>query len=210
MEEDREVAVGARGVHAGARDGAEDVDAREDAASGDAQDGAGRGESDAGEGLPGLDGSVSMGVDIVEVARIRAILKRSPAFARRAFSEDERAYCEASASPEYHYATRFAAKEAVVKALGTGFSGIGLRDVEVAMNSRGKPIVRLHGRAAEVARELGVTELPLSLSHTHTDAVACALALTADARVEAERAVDPAKELTRRFKEARAWLDELP
>lgn len=151
-----------------------------------------------------------MGVDIVEVARIRAILKRSPAFARRAFSEDERAYCEASASPEYHYATRFAAKEAVLKALGCGFSGVGLRDVEVVMSSRGKPVVRLHGRAAEMACELGVTELPLSLSHTHTDAVACALALTADARAEAERAVDPARELTRRFKEARTWLDELP
>lgn len=60
-----------------------------------------------------LPESVSMGVDIVEVARMRAIMKRSPAFIERSFSCEERAYCDATASPEFHYATRFAAKEAV-------------------------------------------------------------------------------------------------
>ena len=98
----------------------------------------------------------------------------------------------------------------MLKALGTGFSGVGMRDVEVALNAKGNPIVRLHGRAAEVARELGVEEIPLSLSYTHTDAVACALALTPEARRDAVERVDPAKELTRQFKEARSWLDELP
>ncbi len=161
-------------------------------------------------GQEGLPDSVSMGIDVVEIARMRAILKRSPAFARRAFSADEQAYCNATTIPEAHYATRFAAKEAVLKALGTGFSGVGMRDVEVVLNAKGKPMVKLHGRAAEVARELGVEEIPLSLSYTHTDAVACALALTPEARRDAVELVDPAKELTRQFKEARSWLDELP
>ena len=87
-----------------------------------------------------LSDSVSLGVDIVEIDRMRAILKRSPAFARRAFSSEEQAYCNATAAPEFHYATRFAAKEAVLKALGTGFSqGIGMKDVEVALDAKGKP-----------------------------------------------------------------------
>ncbi len=154
--------------------------------------------------------SISMGVDIVEIERIRAILKRSPAFARRAFSADEQAYCNAATTPEYHYATRFAAKEAVVKALGTGFSsGITPRDIEVVLNVKGKPHVRLRGRAAEVARQAHITELPLSLSYTHTEAVACALALRAEDAAESKQ-VDPTEELTRQFKEVRSLLDDLP
>ena len=159
-----------------------------------------------------LPESVSMGVDIVEVARIRAIMKRSPAFVERSFSCEERAYCDATAQPEYHYATRFAAKEAVLKALGTGFSrGIKASDVEVVLNSKGKPSVRLKGRAILVAKEQGIEEIPLSLSYTHTEAVACALALTADDRERAEtKRLNPAQDLSRRFKEARSLLDEIP
>ncbi len=159
-----------------------------------------------------LPESVSMGVDIVEVERIRAILGRSPAFAKRAFSEQERAYCDSTATPEFHYATRFAAKEAVLKALGTGFSrGIKAADVEVALNAKGKPSVRLHGRAAQVAAEMGVEEIPLSLSYTHNEAVACAIALTANSRITAEeKKPNPAQDLSRQFKEARSLLDELP
>lgn len=155
--------------------------------------------------------SVSMGVDIVEIERVRAILNRSPAFARRAFSEDEQAYCNAATSPEYHYATRFAAKEAVLKALGTGFSGgIKPRDVEVVLNAKGKPRVRLTGKAAAVAKEAHISELPLSLSYTHTEAVACALALRDTANPSHEDHLDPTEELTRQFKEMRSLLDELP
>lgn len=158
-----------------------------------------------------LGDSVSMGVDIVEIERMRTILKRTPSFARRCFSEEEQKYCNATASPEFHYATRFAAKEAVLKALGTGFSkGIGVRDVEVVLNSKGKPRVRLHRRAAEVAAELGIEEIPLSLSYTHIEAVACALALTSDSRAAVQKRIDPTEELTRKFKEARTLLDELP
>lgn len=166
--------------------------------------------------IDGVDGvfandQVGLGVDIVEIARMRKILDRTPSFAAKVFSEAERAYCDDKATPETHYATRFAAKEAVVKALGTGFSeGIGVRDVEVRRTSKGRPYVVLTGRAREVARERGVREIPISLSYTHTEAVACAMAITDDAVAAAKKRVDPMEELTRQFKDARAMLDELP
>ena len=158
----------------------------------------------------GLEGQVGLGVDIVEIARVRRILERTPSFRARVFSEGERAYCDATANPEVHYATRFAAKEAVVKALGTGFSrGIGVRDIEVRRNAKGRPYVVLQGRAKEIAAEQGVRELPLSLSFTHTDAVACAMAITEDSLRAAEKRVDPMEELAKQFKEARTMLDDM-
>lgn len=157
-----------------------------------------------------LPDSVSMGVDIVEISRMKKILERTPSFTRRIFSENERAYCNKTSSPVFHYATRFAAKEAVLKALGTGFSqGIGPRDIEVVLNTKGKPHVKLYRKAAEVAFAQGVTELPISLSYTHSEAVACALALTADSDLRTQKKVNPAEELTRQFKEARQMLDEI-
>ena len=154
---------------------------------------------------------VGLGVDIVEIARMRKIIDRSPAFVEKVYSAAERAYCDSHAHPEVHYATRFAAKEAVLKALGTGFSeGIGWLDVEVRRTSKGRPYVVLTGRAREVAREQGVREIPLSLSYTHTDAVACAMAITEESVAATERRRDPMEELTRQFKDARALLDDLP
>ncbi|MBX9034930.1 holo-ACP synthase [Gordonibacter massiliensis (ex Traore et al. 2017)] len=157
-----------------------------------------------------LEGQVGLGVDIVEIARMKAILARTPSFATRVFSDEERAYCEGTASPEVHFATRFAAKEAVVKALGTGFSrGIGVRDIEVRRNAKGRPYVVLSGRAKEIAHEQGVRELPISLSFTHAEAVACAMAITEDSLRAAEKRVDPMEELSKQFKEARSMLDEI-
>ena len=158
----------------------------------------------------GIDGAVGLGVDIVDIARMKRILERTPSFARKVYSDEERAYCLNKATPEVHFATRFAAKEAVVKALGTGFSGgIGVRDIEVRRTSKGRPYVVLSGRAKEVARELGVRELPISLSYTHTEAVACAMAITEASVRAAEERVNPMEELARQFKEARGMLDEL-
>ena len=155
--------------------------------------------------------SVGLGVDIVEIERMARIIKRSPAFTEKVYSAAERAYCDGHAHPEVHYATRFAAKEAVLKALGTGFSeGIGWLDVEVRRTSKGRPYVVLTGRAREVAREMGVREIPISLSYTHTDAVACAMAITDESVAAQKRRRDPMEELTRQFKEARSFLDELP
>ena len=146
----------------------------------------------------GVEGAVGLGVDIVEIARMRRILERTPSFREKVFSEEERSYCESTANPEVHYATRFAAKEAVLKALGTGFSrGIANHDVEVRRNAKGRPFVVLHGRAKEVADERGVRELPLSLSYTHTDAVACALAITEESVRAQEERVNPMEELAK-------------
>ena len=157
------------------------------------------------------DDRVGLGVDIVEIERMRRIIARTPSFVEKTFSEAERAYCDAKAAPEVHYATRFAAKEAVLKALGTGFAeGIWVRDVEVRRTSKGRPYVVLSGRAREIARERGVREIPLSLSYTHSEAVACAMAITEGAVDAAKKRVDPMEELAQQFKEARAMLDELP
>ena len=162
------------------------------------------------EGRAFAEGSVGLGVDIVEIERMKALLERRPRFAEQVFSPEERAYCDGTASPATHYATRFAAKEAVVKALGTGFSeGIWVRDIEVERDKNGRPSVKLSGRALEVAEEQGVRDLSLSLSYTHTDAVACAMAVTAAAIRATEKRKDPMEELTRQFKETRKMLDEL-
>ena len=158
-----------------------------------------------------LGGSVGLGVDIVEIDRMARVLERTPRFRERVYSEDERAYCDKMARPAVHYATRFAAKEAVLKALGTGFSeGIAPSDVEVQRTSMGRPVAVLHRKAAEVAKELGVKEIPISLSYTHNEAVACAMAITFDSVKVAEQRVNPMDELAKQFKDARAMLDELP
>ncbi len=155
-------------------------------------------------------GAVGLGVDIVEVERMEQVLTRSPTFAERVFSPDERAYCDGTAVPAVHYALRFAAKEAVVKALGCGFShGIGVRDIEVKRASGGKPTLVLSGRAKEIADEQGVREMPLSLSYTHVEAVAIAIAVTDDSVRATEERVDPKEELARKFKETRGILDDL-
>lgn len=165
---------------------------------------------------PGAESSfegdkVGLGVDIVEIARMRDILARTASFAEKNFSQAEREYCDSKAAPEVHYATRFAAKEAVLKALGTGFSdGIWTRDVEVRRTSKGRPYAVLTGRAREVAREKGVREIPISLSFTHDEAVACAMAITEDAANAAKKRVDPMEDLAKQFKDARVMLDDLP
>ena len=154
--------------------------------------------------------SVGLGVDLVEVDRMERILARTPSFKAKVFSEGERVYCDRQKRPAMHYAARFAAKEAVVKALGCGFTdGVSVRDVEVRRSPAGRPEAVLSGRAQEVAQEQGVTEIPLSLSHTRTDAIACAMALNADAAKKQVAKVSAADELARRFKETRSLLDEI-
>lgn len=146
----------------------------------------------------------------MEIDRIRRILARTPRFALRVFTEGEAAYCTERADPAIHFAARFAAKEAAVKALGMGFSeGIGFKDVEVVRDSKGRPSLLLHGRAAEKAAQMGVIDMPLSMSHTENDAVACAIAITKDSAAVAKKRMDPAAELAKQFKETRSMLDDL-
>ena len=151
-----------------------------------------------------------IGNDIIEIARVERALKRTPRMAQRLFTDEERAYCERTARPAQHYAGRFAAREAVLKALGTGFSqGIGLKDVSVTRDESGRPQVLLAGRAAEVAAEQGVLEIALSLSFTRDTPVANAVAMTEAARPHRDEARDPDRELAASFKEARSVIDEL-
>ena len=151
-----------------------------------------------------------IGVDMLEIARMEKALARRPSFATRVFTPVERKYCERMARPAQHYAARFAAREAVLKALGTGFSeGIGFKDVSVTNDEWGKPIAVLSGRAAEVAAERGVQEVALSLSHTRDVAVANAVLVTEDVRPKVEERQDPAQELLASFKAARTVIDEL-
>ncbi len=152
-----------------------------------------------------------VGVDIVDVKRMEKTLERTPAFAKRIFTDSERRYCEHKARPAEHYAARFAAREAVLKALGTGFSGgVGLRDVSVVRSESGKPIVHLEGKVKEIADKQGVIEIALSLSTTREVAVANAVAVTEQVKPHIEEhQEDTAALLAKSFKNACSVLDEL-
>lgn len=149
-----------------------------------------------------------LGVDIVEIDRMAAALARHPGMKERIFSEAERRYCDKRNRPEVHYALRFAAKEAVLKALGTGFSGMKFTDVEVMRDPKGRPVPHLSGRAAEVAKEMGIVEMHLSLSYTHTTAVASAVAITERMR-PAPEPQDAASMRNATFKEMRGLVDDV-
>jgi len=111
---------------------------------------------------------VGTGVDLAEVPRIRASIERFGArFVGRVYTPDEIAYVERKANKYERYAARFAAKEAGMKAIGTGWRlGVRWQDFEVANLRSGKPTLRLHGVAARVAEKLGVRNIALSLTHT--------------------------------------------
>jgi holo-[acyl-carrier protein] synthase len=117
---------------------------------------------------------VSIGIDIIEVARIREVLTRTPRFAERVFTEAERSYCDSrGAVAAQHYAARFAAKEAALKALQTGWrGGIGWQDVEIASRESGAPYLILHGEVKTLFEKSGASAAHLSLSHTSEHAIA--------------------------------------
>src|SRR4051794_18880815 len=117
---------------------------------------------------------VGTGIDIAEVPRIAEVIERhGERFLRRVFTEGEIAYCDSKANRIERYAARFAAKEAGMKALGTGWShGVRWRDVEVGRQPGGRPTIIFHGKAAEFAAKLGTKNVALSLSHTVEQAIA--------------------------------------
>lgn len=121
---------------------------------------------------------VSTGIDLVDVQRLEAAMARHPErFVRRVFTDAERAYCERRARPSIHFAGRFAVKEAVLKALQTGWAkGIGWTQVEVVSGQAGEPSVVLTGGAADRAQALGIARIHISISHTDSHAVASAVA----------------------------------
>ena len=113
---------------------------------------------------------LTTGVDIIEIPRVQGVLDRyGDRFQQRVFTPGELAYCRGRAP---NLAARFAAKEATMKALGTGVRGVAWKDIEVARAESGAPSILLHGRAKARAQHLGVQEISLSLSHSREYAVA--------------------------------------
>jgi holo-[acyl-carrier protein] synthase len=117
---------------------------------------------------------VGLGLDIAEIDRIEAAIKRHGAtFLERIYTPAEVAYCEKHKSKYERYAARFAAKEAAMKALGTGWShGVRWRDIEVAREPSGKPTLRLEGAAREIAGRMGVKNIALTITHSGNLALA--------------------------------------
>jgi holo-[acyl-carrier protein] synthase len=120
---------------------------------------------------------IGIGTDLVELDRFRLALTRTPGIVDRLFTDDERAYAELRRDPTERFAARFAAKEAVLKAMGAGIGECDFREIEVVRAESGAPSVRLHGRAAGLAADRGVGEWRLTMTHTASLAQAIAVAL---------------------------------
>jgi holo-[acyl-carrier protein] synthase len=120
-----------------------------------------------------------IGIDVVEVERIGSSMEEfGERFAMRIFTEKERAYCNAQKRPELHYAARFAAKEAVAKAFGTGIGKeLGWLDMEIVRKGSGEPALVLTGSGKAFAEANGIAEVKISLTHAHHYAAANAVAL---------------------------------
>ena len=162
---------------------------------------------------PGVmpDGTTELGIDIIKVERIRGALARfGERFSRRVLTEAEQRYVRGR--PET-FAGRWAAKEAVSKVLGLGVRGIGWRDIEVERMPTGQPAIRLHGRAAERADQLGMGRIAVSITHESDYAVAIAFGIrTAGGRYVFpldidERLDERERKLLARFERMRALSD---
>ena len=121
-----------------------------------------------------------IGIDVVEVDRIASAIERlGEPFLVKLFTTRERDYCEAQKKSALHYAARFAAKEAVSKALGTGIGGqAGWLDLEITRDPSGAPKLILQGNAAEFAKQHGITDIQISLTHARDYAAANAIAIS--------------------------------
>ncbi len=126
----------------------------------------------------------AVGVDIIEIPRIEAALNKfGERFLRRVYTELEAAFCRGRAS---ELAARFAAKEAVMKALGTGARGLNWNEIEILPNHRGKPLVYLHGRARKRAEKIGLEGIDISMSHSREFAVAFVVGASQDLEPDRE------------------------
>ncbi len=126
-----------------------------------------------------------IGVDIVEIERIQAAVEaRKERFLARIFTDEERKYCFDMPRPFRHLAARFAAKEAVSKALGTGKRGMQWTDIEVCRDPHGRPFIKLYGGAADRAQDKGIVDVAISLSFNRNNAVASAVAMGLGAPVD--------------------------
>lgn len=126
---------------------------------------------------------IRCGVDMVEIQRIRETIERyGESFIRKVFTDEEIKYCENRKNGRYEsYAARFAAKEAVSKALGTGLTGrVTLKGIEMINDTGGKPVIHLHGSTLEHYKKMGGVSMDISLTHSHDYAAAFAVILTTD------------------------------
>src|SRR5579859_4060972 len=123
---------------------------------------------------------VGVGTDIVEIVRIGQMIERhGEHFLTRVYTEEEIRYCQRRKESYQHFAGRWAAKEAVMKTLGTGWTrGVGWLDIEVATKRSGQPVINIRGTAKEIAHHLGIDEVLISISHCRAYATATAIALT--------------------------------
>ncbi len=122
---------------------------------------------------------VGLGTDIVEIVRIGQMIERhGELFLKRVYTDDEICYCQRRKSSYEHFAGRWAAKESVMKTLGTGFTrNVGWQDIEVCSNESGKPKVVIHGGARELAERLGIDEFLITISHCRAYATATAIGI---------------------------------
>jgi holo-[acyl-carrier protein] synthase len=128
---------------------------------------------------------VSQGIDLVDCQRLEAVIRRhGQRFLKKVFTKAELDYCLGKKRETEHLAGRFAAKEAVLKVLGTGWrKGVNWTDVEVINEPSGQPRVRLHGKCREVADSLDISEVLISISHIQTHAIASAIGATLQPRL---------------------------
>lgn len=126
---------------------------------------------------------IHQGVDIVDIARFRDVASRNAELLADIFTEGEREYCSSQKNADLHFAGRFAAKEACLKALGLGLSSAGmghsLQEIEITRHASGRPALSLSGWAASVSRRKGIYQQTVSISHTDSAAVA-SVVLVAD------------------------------
>ncbi len=109
---------------------------------------------------------IGTGIDMIEVDRVAERAKRDTGFREMVFSTSEIEYCESKADPFQHYSARFAAKEAFLKAIGTGWdSGLKLHEIEIVNEKNGKPLIRLSGDTAKTLGPLNIRSIHVSLSH---------------------------------------------
>jgi holo-[acyl-carrier protein] synthase len=138
----------------------------------------------------------AVGIDMVAIPRVRGVLERHDGrFLRRVYTPEEVAFCRGRVQ---ELAARFAAKEAVMKALGTGARGVAWREIEVLPDRRGKPLVYLYGRAQERADSIGLRALEVSLSHERDFAIAAVVGMREEATEDPE---ESRARLVRRLKE---------
>jgi holo-[acyl-carrier protein] synthase len=119
---------------------------------------------------------LGLGVDLCEIARMERALERHPTMRHRVFTPEEVSYCDSKARPAESYAGRFAAREAVIKALG-GYRGKGWQDISVRRSPSGAPSIRLEGNAKRRADMLGISQVLVTFTHEKTNAIAFAVAV---------------------------------